>query len=86
MFNICSKRRDYNQIYISEIVEKTKIDDESLIAEVINEMVVNSEIYAEFSKDNQIILFDLQTNIKEIDALMEVFKKWEQEDYGKKIE
>ena len=75
----------YNQIYISEIVEKTKIDDELLIAEVINEMVANSEIYAEFSKDNQTILFDLETNIKEIDALMETFKKWEQEDYGKKI-
>ncbi|MHA1257869.1 MAG: hypothetical protein ACTSPS_19980 [Promethearchaeota archaeon] len=49
-------------------------------------MITNSEIYAEFSKTNQVILFDLKTNIEEIDSLMEVYKKWEQEDYGKKIE
>ena len=76
----------YNQIFLSEIIEKTNINDLELIKTVLNDMIKNSEIYAEYSEQNHLILFDLETNIEEIDKLIETFKKWEERGYEKKIE
>ena len=76
---------NYNQVYLAEIIEKTQVHDGILIKEVLNEMIENTEIYAKFSEENKLVLFDLETNIEEIDNLMETFKKWEQKGYEKKI-
>ena len=47
-------------------------------------MIKNKEIYAEYFKSTQSVVFDKQTNIDEIDKLMEAYKEWEEKEVGKK--
>jgi len=47
-------------------------------------MINKKEIYAEYFKSTKSVVFDKQTNIAEIDALMDQYKKWEAKDIGKK--
>jgi len=47
-------------------------------------MIDKKEIYAEYFKSTKSVFFDKQANIDEIDALMEQYKKWEEEGISKK--
>ena len=73
----------YTRLEVREISEKCGYDSDSIIV-VINSMIMNNEIYAEFFKSSNTVSFDQQANIDEIDELMAVFKDWEDNHYTKK--
>lgn len=73
-----------DRLFISDILDATDIDDEELAINVINEMIENKEIHAEYFSVSKSIAFDLQANIEEIDKLMEVYREWEEGGVEKK--
>ena len=54
------------------------------IIDTIQEMIENTEIYAEYFKSSKTVAFNKQANIEEIDTLMATFRDWE-ENLEKKI-
>ncbi|MFX1455945.1 MAG: PQQ-binding-like beta-propeller repeat protein [Promethearchaeota archaeon] len=75
----------YSQITIPEVIEKYNLKDEDLIKKALLEMIKNKEIYADYVPNRKTIIFQLETNLDEIDELMEIYKKWEERNLGKKI-
>jgi len=65
------------RLEIMEISEKTGIEDEEFIIEVVLEMISKEEIYAEYFSSSKAVLFNQQANIEEIDNLL---KKYEEKD------
>jgi len=74
----------YTRLSISEISEFCGISDESLINNVIQDMIENKEVHAHYFASTKSIAFDQQVNIAEIDELMEHYKQWENEGRSKK--
>ena len=74
----------FTRLEIREIGEKSSIDDEDIIIEVVKDMIKNKEIYAEYFSSSKAIAFDQQANIEEIDKLMAIYKKWEDKKVSKK--
>jgi len=72
----------YTRLEVREISEKCGYDSDSIIG-VLNSMIVNKEIYAEFFKSSNTVSFDQQANIDEIDELMAAYKDWEDDHYEK---
>ena len=73
----------FTRLEVREISEKCKVDRDAII-DVIKKMIANKEIYAEFFKSSKTISFNQQANIDEIDELMKIYEKWENEQLGKK--
>ena len=73
----------YTRLEVREISEKCGNVSDSIIG-VLNSMIMNKEIYAEFFKSSNTVLFDQQANIDEIDELMAAFKDWEDKHYEKR--
>jgi len=73
----------FDRLHIAEIVEKCS-ESEGDIIDTALEMIKNKEIYAEYFKSTQSVVFDKQANIDEIDKLMEVYKEWEEKEVEKK--
>jgi len=73
----------YTRLEVREISEKCGYDSDSIIR-VLNSMIMNKEIYAEFFKSSNTVSFDQQANIDEIDELMAAYKDWEDDHYEKK--
>ncbi len=73
----------FSRIQTVEITEKTGIKDETLIIGVIQSMIKNQEIDAEYFSSTRSIVFNQLTNIDEIDALMSAYKEWEDKGEGK---
>jgi hypothetical protein len=67
----------FTRLEIREIGEKSSIDNEDIIIEVVKDMIKNKEIYAEYFSSSKAIAFDQQANIEEIDKLMAIYKEWE---------
>ncbi len=74
----------FTRLEIREIAEKCNLDNEDLIIEVVRKMINNKEIYAEYFRSSNSILFNQQANIEEIDRLMATYKEWEEKGIGKK--
>jgi predicted regulator of Ras-like GTPase activity (Roadblock/LC7/MglB family) len=74
----------FTRLEIREIGEKSSIDDEDIIIEVVKDMIKNKEIYAEYFSSSKAIAFDQQANIEEIDNLMAIYKEWEDKKVSKK--
>lgn len=74
----------FTRLEIREIGEKSNIDDENMIIDVVKDMIKNKEIYAEYFKSSKAIAFNQQANIDEIDKLMATYKEWEEKEVGKK--
>ncbi len=74
----------FTRLEIREIGEKSSIDNEDIIIEVVKDMIKNKEIYAEYFSSSKAIAFDQQANIEEIDKLMATYKEWEEKEVGKK--
>lgn len=74
----------FTRLEIREIGEKSSIDDEDIIIEVVKDMIKNKEIYAEYFSSSKAIAFDQQANIEEIDKLMAIYKEWEDKKVSKK--
>jgi hypothetical protein len=64
------------RLKLKEISEMTKIDKDS-IKHVIRNMIKNDKVYAKYFSSSKSIVFDQETNIAEIQNLMNEFEKWE---------
>ena len=73
----------YSQLEIRDISEKTSMN-RAKVEKVITKMIENSEIYANYTSENKLITFKKESNIEEIDKLMEIYQKWEDKVHGKK--
>jgi len=73
----------FGRLHIMEISEECG-EDEGLIISTVREMIKVSEIYAKYFESSKSVAFDQQTNIKEIDKLMEQYQQWEKEGISKK--
>ena len=73
----------FDRLHIAEIVEKCS-ESEGDIIDAALEMIKNKEIYAEYFKSTQSVVFDKQANIDEIDKLMSTYKEWEEKGIEKK--
>jgi hypothetical protein len=74
----------FTRLEIADIAEKTK-EKEAVITSIINSMIKNKEISATYSKEKNMIIFEEEVKIEEIDELIDSFKEWEKEGKGKKI-
>jgi ABC-type iron transport system FetAB permease component len=74
----------FTRLDVREISEKCEYYNSDSIIKVLNSMISNKEIYAEFFKSSKTVSFDQQANIDEIDELMAVFKDWEDDQITKK--
>jgi len=75
----------YSTITIPEVLEKYNMTDDKLVINAILEMIENSEIYAEYIPSTRTIVFQLESNVEEIDKLMKMYEDWEERNIGKKI-
>ena len=73
----------FTRIQITEISEKCGITDEQIIIETVKEMIKNKEIFAEYFSSSKSVAFDQQTNIDEIDKLMDAYKELEGKKFKK---
>jgi hypothetical protein len=74
----------FTRLEIRDISEKSYVDNEELIINILKDMISKREIYAEFFSRSNSISFDQQANIREIDKLMASYKNWEESEFGKK--
>ncbi|MHA2035787.1 MAG: hypothetical protein ACW972_10595 [Promethearchaeota archaeon] len=72
----------FDRLEVHDISEKCGADKSSIIR-VIKEMVKNNEVYAEYFKTTNSVVFNQKANIEEIDKLMEKYKEWEEENITK---
>ncbi|KKN28252.1 hypothetical protein LCGC14_0856330 [marine sediment metagenome] len=47
-------------------------------------MIKNNEIYGQYFKSSNSIVFNQQANIDELDKLMLIYQEWENKQIGKK--
>ncbi|TFF97430.1 MAG: hypothetical protein EU547_04300 [Promethearchaeota archaeon] len=72
----------FPRLKIKEISEECG-KDQDLIIKVVKDMIRNEEIYADYFKSSNSVLFDQQANIREINDLMEVYKDWDHSNIKK---
>jgi len=73
----------FDRLHVAEVAEKCGESEDDIINTALD-MIDKKEIYAEYFKSTKSVVFDKQANIDEIDALMEQYKKWEEEGISKK--
>jgi hypothetical protein len=66
----------FDRLDIREIGEKCRVN-KSAIIKVIKSMIQNREIYAEYFSNTNTVAFNKQANIDEIDNLISLYEKWE---------
>jgi len=81
---ILTSRKDVDRLLISEIMNETNIHDEPLIIEVVQDLIDNQEINAEYFESSKSILFNLQGKALKIDNLLDTYKDWEDERFEKR--
>lgn len=75
----------YSRLEIVDIAEKSSINREK-VERVVIEMLNKKELYGEYLASKKIIEFNVELNIEEIDSLLEIYKKWENQVFFKKKE
>jgi len=75
----------YSRLEIVDIAEKSSMNREKVERAVI-EMLNKKELYGEYFASKKIIEFKVELNIEEIDSLLEIYKKWENQVFFKKKE
>jgi len=75
----------FDRLKLKEIVERSLFQDDFLIEKIINDMIINKEIHAQYFKTSKTLVFDRDSNMKEIDELITTFSKWEKSIENKKI-
>ncbi len=77
VINLATK---FARLEIIDISEKTGINDEDFIIEVIEEMIQNNEVYAEYFSNYKTINFDQQSNVEQIEKLIKTYGEWEKKN------
>lgn len=75
---------NYEFLKLKEIAKNINVDKDSII-KVVNEMIRKKEIYAEYFNISRKFVFNRRVNIEEIDRLMELYYRWEEQTIGKII-
>lgn len=75
----------YSRLEIVDIAEKSSLNREK-VERVVIEMLNKKELYGEYLAPKKIIEFNVELNIEEIDSLLEIYKKWENQVFSKKKE
>jgi len=75
----------YSRLEIVDIAEKSSMNREK-VERIVIEMLDKKELYGEYLASKNIIEFNVELNIEEIDSLLEVYKKWETQVFWKKKE
>jgi hypothetical protein len=75
----------YSRLEIVDIAEKSSLNREK-VERVVIEMLNKKELYGEYLAPKKIIEFNVELNIEEIDSLLEIYKKWENQVFFKKKE
>ena len=57
--------------------------DTSTVFKVLNEMIRNQEIYAEYFKSSKTVAFNQIANLENIDLLMKLYEDWEHQKLKK---
>ena len=70
---------------LEEIIERTNLDNEELIENVINNMIKNSEIFGEYRSSIKTLFFNRKENTEAIDKLMKTYRDWEKTKFSKKM-
>ena len=73
---------NYSRLEVQEISEVCGFDSDSIIS-VLERMIDNGEIYAEFFTTTSTVAFNQRANIDEIDKLMATYDEWEEEQREK---
>ncbi|MHA1459475.1 MAG: PCI domain-containing protein, partial [Promethearchaeota archaeon] len=75
----------YSRLEIVDIAEKSSMNREK-VERIVIEMLNKKELYGEYFASKKIIEFNVELNIEEIDSLLEIYKKWENQVFLKKKE
>jgi len=75
----------YSRLEIVDIAEKSSMNREK-VERIVIEMLNKKEIYGEYLASKKLIKLNVDLNIEEIDNLLEIYKKWENQVFFKKIE
>lgn len=75
----------YSRLEIKDVSERCYIN-QNIVQRDLEEMILNKEIFASYSKKNKTIEFDQNSNIDEIDDLMKIYENWESEFFRKKVD
>ncbi|MFX1408021.1 MAG: hypothetical protein ACFFC9_10275 [Promethearchaeota archaeon] len=66
-------------------ISKNLSIDKGTVVKIVKKMIRNKEIYAEYFRISKKIAFNIKANLEEIDRLMELYHKWEEQTIGKKV-
>ncbi|MFW9938639.1 MAG: PCI domain-containing protein, partial [Candidatus Thorarchaeota archaeon] len=72
----------FHRLEVRDIAEKCYVNREK-VQKIIQAMIEANEIYAIFSDKSEMIEFDQNKNIDQLDALMALYKNWEKKEYKK---
>ena len=75
IITLCS---EYSRLEVIEIVKKSGVE-ENLIIQIINEMIENKEINAEYLSTTESLIFKQQPTNYELTDLMIPFEEWEKD-------
>ncbi|MBD3214452.1 MAG: hypothetical protein GF311_17705 [Candidatus Lokiarchaeota archaeon] len=82
--NVIDLGTKFTRLTLGDVSEKCK-ENKDIILKVITEMIENNEVYAKYFKSTQMIAFDQQANLNEIDELLNQFNEWEKNQQLKKV-
>ncbi|MFW9938638.1 MAG: hypothetical protein ACFFD5_13405 [Candidatus Thorarchaeota archaeon] len=68
-----------------KLISKKLSIDRSTVVKIVKKMISNKEIYAEYFRISKKIAFNIKANLEDIDRLMELYHKWEEQTIGKKV-
>ena len=74
--------RKIARLKIKDISEKSNVDT-STVFRILNEMIKNQEIYAEYFKSSKTVAFNQIANLENIDSLMKLYEDWEHQKLKK---
>ncbi|MFX1557625.1 MAG: PCI domain-containing protein [Promethearchaeota archaeon] len=83
--NILDLGTQFTQLELQDIAERCFLNQEK-VDKILNKMIANKEIFAKYNSETKVIQLDQDINIEEIDKLMQIYKKWESDAVGKKLD
>ena len=74
--------RKIARLKMKDISEKSNVDT-TMVFRILNKMIKNQEIYAEYFKSSKTVAFNQIANLENIDSLMKLYNDWEHQKFKK---
>jgi hypothetical protein len=74
--------RKIARLKIKDISEKSNVDT-STVYRILNEMIKNQEIYADYFRSSKTAAFNQIANLQNIDSLLKLYEDWEHQKLKK---